>query len=606
MLATVVAILLFEHCAKIPGSISGGVKDTIPPRFLHSIPPNYSTGFDVNTKRVDLVFDEFLQLKDVSNQFYSSPPIHKKPELLSYGKYFRINLKEPLLPNITYSFNFGDAIVDNNEGNILKGFLYVVSTGDHIDSLTFTGQVLNAFDLKPRKKDDKVPTVVLLFDDLSDSAVYKSTPTYMSRVDELGFFTIPHIRPDTFLIFAIRDMGNNLLFDMPTEQIAFSDTLIVIDQRYYRAPDTTSYRSFNVPDSIKKKRQNMIHKDIVLYQFQEDPTKQYRIAYERTEPNLLRLVYSLPVDSLPIHIADYEPTGKWFELEMSGKKDTLDFWLLDTTLVNRPTLMVEVLSPRTDSLNRLIHVHDTLKMSYTFPKQQQSSGRNARRNKEVKVEKPRTVVDMMSIKSNVANNGIMDLTNRLQLTASQPIEDIDRSKIILQELVDTIKKVIPYTLVPDSGNMRRVYIDWTLKEDTKYSLSVDTMSFTSIYHVFSDSTGINFASQKKDYYSSIEVTFSNVTCPLVVQVLKGEQENVIKQVQVPEDATIALIDYLKPDKYQLKVIYDTNGNGKWDTGNYLKKIQPEKVEYFSEPEVATRSGWKTELQWTLGQQKPDI
>ncbi len=591
-------VMLFERCAKMPGSISGGPKDQAPPQFVSGTPPNYSTDF--KAKRIEITFDEYLSLKEANNQFYSSPPIKKQPEILLYGKTVRVNLKEPLLPDVTYSFDFGDAITDFNEGNKLSGFLYVLSTGDHIDSLTLTGRVLNAFDLTPGKKDDKVPVSVLLFDDLSDSVVYKKTPTYMARTDPFGFFTISHVRPDTFLIFAIRDMGNNLIFDMPTEEIAFSDTLIVIDQRYYRDPDLPFFTSRSMPDSLKEKNPGLLHRDVMLYRFREEPTKQYRIAYERKESNKLRFVYAMPVDSLGIKIMDYEPTDKWFELETSKNNDTLDYWLTDTALVNRKILQVAMHSPRTDSLNRLIYINDTLKMSYEAPRQpaDKRSRRERKEDEKNPKPKPRTPVEMMLITSDIKSGGAMDLTSRLQLIASQPIEATDPSKIILEELVDTLKKPVDHTFVRDSVNLRKGYVDWTLKEDTKYFLTIDSMSFTSIYGIFNDSAGFNFTTRKKDDYGSIKITFDNISCPLMVQVLKVDKEEVVKQVQLTE-GKVALLDFLNPEKYKLKVIYDRNGNGKWDTGHYLKKLQPEKVEYYDEPEITVRSGWETELQWTL-------
>ena len=589
-------MMLFEHCAKIPGSISGGPKDEVPPQFVNSVPPNYSTGF--NAKRIEITFDEYLQLKDASNQFLSSPPIMKKPEILLYGKTVRITPNEPLLPDITYTFDFGSSITDLNEGNVAADFLYVFSTGSHIDSLTFTGRVLNAFNLKPNGKDDKVPTWVMLYDDLSDSVVYRQPPTYIARTDQFGFFTFSHIRPDTFLIFVLRDMGGNLIFDMPAERIAFSDTLIAMDQRYYRKSDSLFFTSRNTPDSIKEKSADMLHTDMVLYQFEETPKRQYRRAYERNESNMLRFVYSLPVDvdSTGIDIVEYEPAGKWYEFETSANNDTIDYWLTDTALVNRKTLSVHLRSPRTDSLNRLIYTDDTLKLTFEEPKQPAQARRGRRDNEQTPIL--RAAVETMTITTNVKNNGTMDLTNRMQLIASQPIASVDPTKIILKEQDDTLKKPVAFTFARDSVNARKAYMDWKLKEDTKYFLTIDTMSFASIYGVFNDSTGIEFKTQKEDYYSILEITFDSIPCPLVVQALKGAKEDLVKQVML-SSGKVATLDYMKPDKYILKIIYDQNGNGKWDTGDYLKKIQPEKVEYFSEPEVETHSNVKTELQWSL-------
>ena len=595
-------VMLLETCARIPGSISGGSKDEAPPVFLHSTPSNYSPNFDDKVKkrrkgikRIEITFDEFLNLKDVNNQFYSSPPIIKKPEILLYGKTVRINLKEPLLTDMTYTFDFGSAITDLNEGNVTTGFLYVLSTHKHIDSLTFTGRVLNAFNMKPNGKEDKTPTWVMLYDDLTDSAVYKKTPTYIARTDHMGFFTFSNIRPDTFLIFALRDMGTNLIFDAPNERIAFSDTLIVTDQRYYYSSDSMLFTSRNTPDSIKEKKPELLNLDIMLYQFEEENTRQYRIGYERKEANMMSFVYSLPVDSIEIEMLEYEQTGKWYEIEMSTQKDTLTYWLTDTTLVNQRTLRVRLNSPRTDSINNLIYINDTLRLNFEPPKQAATPRRRDRRS-DGEETKPRTPIETMIITTNIRNNGTMELTDRLQLTASQPIDNIDPAKIILQEQVDTLKRPVRFNLVKDSTNLRKAYIDWSIKDDAKYFLTIDSMAFKSIYNVFNDSTGINFKTREEDYYSIIEITFDTIPCPIVVQILKGDRENLVKQVKLT-DGNVATIDYLIPDKYKIKIIYDRNNNGKWDTGNYLKKKQPERVEYFHEPEITIESGKKTELQW---------
>ena len=591
--ALAVAVMLFERCARIPGSISGGPKDETPPQFVHSAPPNYSTGF--NARRVDITFDEYLQLRDVNNQFYSSPHMTKRPEILLYGKRVRVNLKEPLLPDFTYTFDFGTSITDLNEGNVNAGFTYVFSTGQHIDSLTFTGRVLNAFDLKPRSRDDRQAIWVLLHSDLSDSAVYNVPPTYVARADQTGFFTFSNIRPDTFRIFALRDMNANMRFDMPNERIAFSDTLTVIDQRHFYLPDSAFLTSRNATDSIKENFPEQIHVDVTLYLFEEAPVRQYRANYERKEANMLRFVYHLPVDSLGIEILEYEKPEKWYELEISASRDTFDYWLTDTALVNRRMLMVHLHSPRTDSLNVLIYTNDTLRMPYEEPRQPARSRRERRDEEDVK---PRTPVETMTMTASIRNNATMDLTDRLQLVASQPIESIDRSKIILQEQDDTLKKPVAFTLTRDTLSIRRAWIDWNLKEDTKYFLTVDSASFISIYGVDNDSTGITFTTQREDFYSTLEITFDSVPCQLIVQALRGDREEIVKQVILSE-GNVVTFDFLRPDKYRFKVIYDCNGNGKWDTGNYLQNIQPEKVEYFTEPEVTTHSNVKTELQWPL-------
>ena len=192
----------------------------------------------------------------------------------------------------------------------------------------------------------------------------------------------------------------------------------------------------------------------------------------------------------------------------------------------------------------------------------------------------------------------MELTDRMQLMSSQPIESIDPSKIILEEQVDTLTRTVTFNYSRDTINIRKAYIDWNIKEDTKYFLTIDSMSFTSVYGVFNDSIAISFKTRDEAYYSSIEITFDSIPCPLIVQIIKGDKEDLVKQTFLTE-GNVATIDYLRPDKYGIKIIYDCNGNGKWDTGNYPERIQPEKVEYFHEPEITTVSSEKTELKWSL-------
>ena len=591
------AMMLFEQCARIPGSIGGGPKDETPPVFLYSVPPNFTTGFTAN--RIHLHFDEFLQLKDVSSQFYSSPPMTKKPEVLNYGKRLRVDFKEPLLPNATYVLDFGTSITDNNEGNVAEGFTYVFSTGNYIDSMTFTGRVLNAFDLKPNPKDDRVATWVMLYDNLNDSVVYKEPPVYIARTDAHGFFTISNIRPDTFMIFVLRDMGGNLIFDVPNESIAFSDTLINIEPRiHHRIDSLFLFTSRNTPDSIKEMTPEILHTDIVLFQFEEEPTRQNRLSYTRNEANLMRLAYNLPVDldSFKIEILEHEPLENWYELETSINRDTINFWLTDTVLISSRIVAARLYSPRTDSLNNLVYVNDTLRFNYDPPRQAAPTRRRDRGNEdEQRQPKP---IEMMNITTNIRSGGTMELTDRMSLTSSQPIGNIDITKIILEEEVDTLKRPVPFRFARDSTNIRRTFIDWTLKEDTRYFLTIDSMAFTSVYGVNNDSTGFSFKTRDEAFYSSIEITFENIPCPLIVQILKGDKEELVRQMLLT-DGNVAEIDMLSPDTYIIKVIYDSNGNGRWDTGNYSKKIQPERVEYFSEPEVTTHSSIKTELQWTL-------
>jgi hypothetical protein len=530
----------------------------------------------------------------------------KNPEILLYGKTVRLNMKESLLPDMTYTFEFGSVIADLNEGNVFEGFTYVFSTGAHIDSLSFSGRIINAFDLKPAGKEDRTPTWVMLYSDTNDSIVYKSMPTYIAKADAFGFFNFDNVRDGTYLIFALRDMGSRLLFDMPNERIAFSDTLIILDNRHYRGADSIHrITAKSMPDSIKERYPSRIHTDIVMYQFEEEQTRQQRISFERSEANKMRFVYSMPVDldSFAINIIDYEFDNRWYELEISANRDTLDYWISDTTLINQRLLLVHLYSPRTDSLNNLIYTNDTLRLSFDPPRQAASGGRGGRRggqNDAANQPPQRTPVETMTITPNIRSGGTIDLNNRIRLTASQPIKDVDIEMISLVEMFDTIRHEVDFEFIRDTLSIRQAYIEWQIKEETRYILIIDSMAFKSIYNVDNDSIGINFSSQRMDFYSTIELTFDDIPCPLIIQLIKGAKEDIVKEIilDVHQDKTV-IFNFIAPDTYGLKLIHDRNGNGKWDTGNYLQKIQPEKVEYFREAEIVTTSGETTKLQWNF-------
>ena len=152
-----------------------------------------------------------------------SPPLDQFPDISLKGKSVVISFKEPLKLNTTYTVNVGDAIKDITEGNVMKGFSFVFSTGPKLDSLQISGLVLDA-----EKSQVVEDVIVMLYKDLSDSAVYKHKPYYFGRTDKSGKFTIEHLQEGTYKLFALKDANFNLIYDQLSEPIAFSDTSIII------------------------------------------------------------------------------------------------------------------------------------------------------------------------------------------------------------------------------------------------------------------------------------------------------------------------------------------------------------------------------------------
>ncbi|MDP4207523.1 MAG: Ig-like domain-containing protein [Bacteroidota bacterium] len=569
-------IAMVTACAKM-GYPVGGKKDVTPPKLVSSKPGVNATNF--KGKKIELTFDEFIQINDITKYFVTSPPMKKKPSVIQRGKSIYITLEEDLKPNTTYRFFFGDAIVDLNEKNPLRNFEFVFSTGSYVDSLTFRGRVVNAFDHKA----DKDGMYVMLYSQNHDSIPRKQLPDYVSKANAGGWFTITHIRPADFMIFALKDLNQNYLFDLPNEPIAFADSLIRIGKNYF-IPDSVLRADTISPDSVKRTH---FKSQIQLYSFTEDHEKQYLKKYERKTPEKLDFIFNTSiVKDLKIDPLNFT-ASKWLLPDQKVNNDTMSYWITDPSVFQKDTVSVKLSYWVADSLERLKPKYDTVAMVFkrpTVPKKRQQA----------------TAVQLQpshfSLMSSIPSGGTLDLNSNIVLTASSPIASIDTSKIKLTKLIN--KKIIPvkFRFLRDSLQDRLYRIKFKTEPKTDYKLVIDSTAFTDIYHQVSDSVGAAFQTQREDYYGSIKLTVSGVKETVIVQLL-GDKEDVLRQKTIQRDEAV-LFDFLQPGKYKVKACFDRNHNGKWDTGNFAKKLQPEKVLYYDK-EFTLRSNWEITESWKL-------
>jgi hypothetical protein len=219
-------------CAK-RGSITGGLKDTLAPVLKMSFPKNFSTNFKGN--EIKLTFDEYIKLKDLKKQLIISPPMKNEPLILptTVSKYLTIKINDTLQPNTTYSFNFGQSIEDNNEGNPYSQFKYVFSTGAYIDSLTLSGSVKDTYN----KEVESFVSVMLyeVNDKFKDSVVYNENPRYITNtLDSLKTFKLENLKAGKYLLVAMKDYNSNNKFNPKKDKIGFHKQFITI-------PNDTTY-----------------------------------------------------------------------------------------------------------------------------------------------------------------------------------------------------------------------------------------------------------------------------------------------------------------------------------------------------------------------------
>ncbi|WP_294824675.1 Ig-like domain-containing protein [uncultured Flavobacterium sp.] len=216
-------------CAK-RGGITGGAKDTIPPILVGSSPRNMSTEFKGREIRID--FNEYIKVKDINKQMIISPPMKYQPEIIPMGsasRFISIKIKDTLQENTTYSFNFGQSITDNNEGNPYSQFKFIFSTGTYIDSLSLKGGIKDAYS----READNFVTVMLYEanETFNDSTIYKERPRYVTNtLDSMVNFSLENLKEGRYHLIALKDKNNNYKFDPKADKIAFlNETVSVPD-----------------------------------------------------------------------------------------------------------------------------------------------------------------------------------------------------------------------------------------------------------------------------------------------------------------------------------------------------------------------------------------
>ena len=220
------SLLLLTNCAK-RGTITGGDKDTIAPKIINSNPDNFTTNFKGN--EIKISFNELIKVKDINKQLIISPPMKKQPIIVPQGsasKYISIKILDTLQENTTYSFNFGQSITDNNEGNPYSQFKYVFSTGNYVDSLTVVGKVKDAYEQKP---DNFVSIMLYDAQTFTDSTVFKETPLYITNtLDSLKVFSLENLKEGSYKIVAMKDKAGNNKYNPAIDKIGFIDYPITV------------------------------------------------------------------------------------------------------------------------------------------------------------------------------------------------------------------------------------------------------------------------------------------------------------------------------------------------------------------------------------------
>ena len=514
-------VLAIVQCAR-RGTPSGGPKDITPAEVISAVPANRTTNF--KSKTIRLEFNEYIKLKDIQKQLIVSPPLKYEPEITPQGsasKFIEITIKDTLKENTTYTFNFGQSIEDNNEGNPSSFLSYVFSTGDYIDSLSLTGVVSDAF----KKKVDNFVTVLLYKKDstYTDSIIYKELPYYITNtLDSTNIFSLKNLKAGEYALFALKDEGGNHKFDQGLDKIAYlNHTITVPTDSIYELNLFKEVSNFavSVPSYAAKNK--------IIFGYQGNG------------------------DALKIEGLSYLPDSVKTKVTREIDKDTLNYWI----------------SPfEADSLNFRV-INDFEKTIDTFT---------------VKTRK----LPADSLKFNVVSNKRISEENPFWISANIPIQKIDTSKIKIVNK-DTIAVYVPVKL---DTIKNRLDFDMVVPIDEEYNITMLPSAITDFFDAVNDTIvyRVSYVDPTENSFLTVRLS-GEVAYPVIVQLVDESGKLIREQFAVESKSFV--YKNVKPGKYQVRVIQDTNGNQKWDTGNYLEKKFPEKVSY-SPNILELRANWE--------------
>ena len=596
-IALLLVIIGFYACAST-GMPDGGPYDETPPKFVRATPePNATNN---KRKKISIEFDEYIKLDKASEKVIISPPQNEAPEVKVSGHRVLVEFFDTLRENTTYTIDFGDAIVDNNEDNPLGNFAYAFSTGEHIDTMEVSGTVLSADNLEPVKG-----IQVGLHKNLEDSAFVKLPFDRISRTDSRGHFTIRGVAPGKYRIYALMDGNQNYLFDSKTEAVAFLDSLVVPDMR----PDVRQDTVWNELDTLAYDTIYEVHytrflpDNLILRSFKEENPMQYLVKSEREQLNRFSLYFSAKADTLPtIKGLDFDEKDA-FIIESNPRNDTIRYWIKDTVMCERDTLTFQMDYLATDTLGQLVPKTDTLRMVNKIDKKRRMALAEEAMKKEEKERKKRAKkgdtlkVEPKFFAMSVDAPSSLDLNRNIVLKFEEPVEHIDTAAIHMAVKVDSLWEDIPFILMGDSVVPRQYQIlaDW--QPGQEYQLKIDSLGIKGIYGLYTNKVENQLKVKTLEDYGTLYLNIVGAGPHAVVQLLNSS-DGVVRQQPVTDKNTCDFY-FLQPStKYYIRLFNDDNNNGVWDTGNYAEKRQPEEVYYF--PKVwEMKANFEFEETWDI-------
>ena len=525
------AILLFAKCAQV-APLNGGKRDIDPPKLLEAIPANRTINF--NSDQIVLKFNENIKLQDLPNQLIVSPKLSFDPDIEADGKKITISFKkQALLPNTTYRFYFGKAVIDMTEGNAIPNFEYVLATGNVIDSLKIKGTIINAFNNKPESD-----ITIGLYNKTEeiDSLPYKISPNYITRTSQNGSFQFANLPYTIYKVFGFLDKNKNNLYDGDAEKISYYGTDLDLKS------DTT----------------------IKLSLFKEEPAKVYVKKINSPYFGFTQIILNKK-SFLSLNSVNKADGKNIYETNPGIEKDTLSFYYknIKDTL---PLILKNISFKKIDTIKVQLPKTNALKKNFTFTT-------NASTGK-LPLQKPLQIRFINWMDTNRTTISKIKLTSKTDSLINLEKLNYKWLNITTLEIGNKLKQGIRYSLKVDTN----AFFDENGIKNDSLKLEFETENENELGKL------------------SLKLLFNKKQGYLIQLIDQQEQIVKEKFISFSLSGSNAItIDFtnVTPGTYQIKIVFDDNENKKWDTGNIISKIQPEHVFIHPKP-IKILSDWEIE------------
>ena len=532
----IMVMILIAGCAR-RSSPSGGEEDSIPPVLIASNPKINTVNFDANEIR--LTFNEWVKLQNLDQQLIISPPLEKRKyeikPLSGITKKIFVNFLDSLAENTTYTFNFGNSIVDNNEGNKMNFFSYTFSTGPILDSLYLKGSVEDAFNLQT---EEYLSLQLYKIDSTyNDSIIFNNQPTYLANTLDSTSYRFNNLREGRYILIALKDIGDDYIFDPLYDKIAYYDSIVLLPR-----DSVINLKLFKEETPIIWDRPHFINSEKIGFGY-----------YGKLDLSKISLVSKIP-----------DSVNYLFTKEKD--KDTINFWLSKNSL---------------DSLEFKLKEVDTIKtLTVKFDRSKDS------------------IIDSLRISD--ITKSVIGLKEKFKLSSNLPVKKISDSLIFIRDIDSTL---IPFKS-SINNNLDEVTLDFDVKPQDDYSIYILPNAIIDHRGGTNDTLGFRTRSQSLEDYGNVYLNvIRDSESQYILQMVNSNNEIVRKYNSINSDG-VYNFELVKPGKYIFRMIRDNNRNKEWDTGNYLKKIQPEEV-YYSNFELEIRANWDFNETLNLNEVKID-